>query len=298
MNNFKLTITAIFIFIATSVFSQQEITISQYWDQMNTFNPAAAGLDEEFDITTTLRQQWSSIEYAPETMVISSSFYVGKNVGLGFSVIQDKTFIEESTFVGVDFSYKLKLDEKSDLYLGIKAGGDNYSVNTSGIEAYSVLADPALINFSSFSPNVGLGVYYKRNKLDFSVSVPRALTTKRANEENGIAIFANSRPHFYSTLSYEINMSNANIFVLKPRVLYKYVNGAPSSIDFNPMLMFGTNIEKFGLGPIIRDSGSFGMIFQMNVNDFISFGFAYESEDENEIANAGYSNEILISIKL
>ena len=93
-------------------------------------------------------------------------------------------------------------------------------------------------------------------------------------------------------------MSNANIFVLKPRVLYKYVNGAPSSIDFNPMLMFGTNIEKFGLGPIIRDSGSFGMIFQMNVNDFISFGFAYESEDENEIANAGYSNEILISIKL
>ena len=298
MNKFKLTLIGSFILFSVNVFSQQEISITQYWDQMNTFNPAAAGVEDDFDITTTLRQQWSSIEYAPETMVISSSFYVGKNVGLGFSVIQDKTFIEESTFIGIDFSYKLKLNEKSDLYLGIKAGGDNYSVNTAGIESYSIISDPALINFSSFSPNVGVGFYLKKSNLDFSVSVPRLLSTKRANEENGIAVFANSRPHFYSTLSYELNLSNSNIFILQPRVLFKYVNGAPSSIDFNPMVKFGSTIEKFSLGPMIRDNGAVGMVIQIDINDFISFGFAHETEDDNEIANAGYSNEILVRIKL
>ena len=64
------------------------------------------------------------------------------------------------------------------------------------------------------------------------------------------------------------------------------------------MVKFGSTIEKFSLGPMIRDNGAVGMVIQIDINDFISFGFAHETEDDNEIANAGYSNEILVRIKL
>ena len=47
----------------------------------------------------------------------------GYNEGLGLSVISDKVFIASSTFVGIDYSYKLKINKNPDLYLGINSGG-------------------------------------------------------------------------------------------------------------------------------------------------------------------------------
>ena len=48
------------------------------------------------------------------------------NVGLGLSVVSDKVFIEQQTFAYVDFSYKLDM-ESTQLYLGLKAGGNFYN---------------------------------------------------------------------------------------------------------------------------------------------------------------------------
>jgi hypothetical protein len=47
------------------------------------------------------------------------------------------------------------------LYFGIKAGGNSFNINTSGLEFYNVDVDPAFASISSFSPNVGVGAFKK-----------------------------------------------------------------------------------------------------------------------------------------
>jgi hypothetical protein len=57
-------------------------------------------------------------------------------VGLGISVVSDNVFIEQQTFAYVDFSYKLDMGE-SQLYLGLKAGGNFYKADPSLLSSYT-----------------------------------------------------------------------------------------------------------------------------------------------------------------
>lgn len=43
--------------------------------------------------------------------------------------------------------------------MGIKAGGNTYEVNTSGLKTYNIVSDPNLQPISRFNPNVGVGFY-------------------------------------------------------------------------------------------------------------------------------------------
>src|SRR5690606_28447645 len=116
----------------------------------------------------------------PETKTVSFGTPLGKNVGIGISVVNDKTFVENQTVFGIDFSYHLKMNDATDLYLGIKAGGNFYDVNTTGLETYNIIEDPALGSISNFNPNIGAGVLLKHDKWYASLSVPKLLSTTRA----------------------------------------------------------------------------------------------------------------------
>ncbi|MDA8658166.1 type IX secretion system membrane protein PorP/SprF, partial [Flavobacteriaceae bacterium] len=103
-------------------FSQQESYYTLYRFNMNVINPAYAGALGKNVFAFTSRRQWSSMEDAPSTLAFSYSSERENNVGLGFSVVSDKVFIEQQTFAYADFSYKLDM-ESTQLYLGLKAGG-------------------------------------------------------------------------------------------------------------------------------------------------------------------------------
>ena len=163
---------------SSAVMAQQESVISFYRQHMNLVNPAYAGMDSVTVATSTLRKQWTGVANAPETQAVSFGTSLGKKVGFGMTVISDKTFIEKQTYFSVDFSYKLKMSETADVYFGIKAGGNSYNVNTSGLETYNVQADPALASISTFNPNVGVGALYKEGPLYVSLGSARDRTAR------------------------------------------------------------------------------------------------------------------------
>ena len=87
-------------------------------------------------------------------------------------LIGDKIFIEKQTFAYIDFSYRLQVEEKTTMYLGLKAGGNFYSSDPSNLTTYSNIPDPSQTSISSFNPNIGVGLYAKRdnqNKDTFDV---------------------------------------------------------------------------------------------------------------------------------
>ena len=146
----------IVFFIMQFIWSQQESYYSLYQYNMNVVNPAFAGA-QDGDIATLIdRNQGVGVEGAPRTLALSYSTPRDKNIGLGVSIVSDKVFIEQQTFAYVDFSYKLQVEEKTTVFLGLKVGGNFYKSDALGLKPYSDTPDPNQISISSFNPNIGI----------------------------------------------------------------------------------------------------------------------------------------------
>lgn len=294
MKIIKNILAGALLLFSSMLFAQQESVLTTYRYHMNIVNPAYAGVNGETVLMSTIRQQWTGIKDAPQTQAVSFGTSVGNNLGLGVSMVYDKTFIEKQTQLGIDFSYKLQVGALTDLYLGIKAGGNFYNVNTSGLETYSPQSDPALTTINQFNPNVGIGALLKNDKYFISLSVPRMLNTERAKNKDGYTAVATDRAHVYLSSGYDFDFETVTELVLKPSFMMRYVNGAPLSVDLNLMLQ----IEKFlEIGGSYRVDNAYAAIAGLTISDHLTLGYAYEKSTGKVMASAKNSNEFFLRFK-
>jgi type IX secretion system PorP/SprF family membrane protein len=275
-----------------AIFAQQESAFSFYSSNMNIINPAYVGVDNQTIVTSALRKQWTGILGSPETETVSFGTPIGKNIGIGASVITDKTFIETQTFIGIDFSYKLKMNETTNLYLGLKAGGNFYDVNSAGLQTYNVYSDPSLASISTFNPNIGVGALLKKDKWYASLSIPKLLNSTKVKNQAGFAITDLDRPHVYLSGGYNFDLDAS--LVLKPSVLIRYVSGAPVSIDFNSMLQIEKNFE---IGAMYRTDRAYAVMSAIKLSRRFIFGYSYEISTRSTLASARNTNEILLQFR-
>ena len=286
---------ALLLFISSGVFAQQESILAFYNNHLNLVNPAAVSVDGETQFRTSVRQQWTGIKDAPQTQAASFMTPISKNLSFGVSIVRDEVFIEKQTFATVDFSYKVQLNDALNLFMGIKAGGNNYEVNTSGLETYNYgVTDPNLQSFSRFNPNIGIGFYLKHKDYYVSLSTPKMLDTKRAKEEDGYATAATDQAHYYFSAgrTFEVTPS----FDLVPSIMVRYVNGAPFSTDFTTTARFKDQID---LGVTYRTDRSFAGLAMVNVSKKFALGYAYEYSLRNELlGRANGSNEFYLLYRI
>ena len=294
MKNIKNTIFGVILLGCSALFSQQEGVVTNYMYHMNAFNPAYVGVDGETVITSTFRQQWTGIADAPSAQVVSFGTTLGNNLGVGVSFLNRQTFVEKQTFTAIDFSYRLKISEKANLYMGLKAGGNFYSVNTEGLMTYNQMADPNISSISNFNPNIGIGALLKVDKWHFSLAAPRLLSTDRADNEDGLVALAKARPHMYAVVGYDFLLKQLNNISLKPSALLRYVNGAPVSLDINTMLSFDNDFE---IGATYRTDSAFAGLINFSIKKRLLLGYAYEVSTRKQLADIGNTNELLLRFK-
>jgi type IX secretion system PorP/SprF family membrane protein len=295
MKKIQNIVSIALLFVSSAAMAQQESVISFYRQHMNLVNPAYVGVDSMTIATSSLRKQWTGVAEAPETQTVSFGTSLGKNLGFGMTVIHDQTFVEKQTYVTVDFSYKLKMSETADVYFGIKAGGNSYNVNTTGLQTYNIVADPALGAISNFNPNIGLGALYKEGALYVSLSIPRVLNTKKATNELGYASVATDSPHIYLSTGYDFPLQGEfSSLVLRPSAMLRYVNGAPVSLDLTAMLQIDKNLE---IGGMYRTDQAYAAMSTVRLSKRFLFGFAYELSTRPTLAAARNTNEILLQFR-
>ena len=294
MKLFQHIVLGLLLLTSSSLLAQQESMITFYKNHLNLINPAYVGVDKSTSFQSTIREQWTGIKDAPSTQAVSFMTPLGKkNLAFGISVVHDEVFIEKQTFVTVDFSYDVKLTDKLDLYMGIKAGGNNYEVNTQGLETYNITADPSLSPISRFNPNVGVGFYLKHDKYYISLSTPKMLNTERAKNEDGYATVSTDRVHYYLSGGYNFMLSDK--LDLVPSIMVRYVNGAPFSTDFTATTIID---EIFHLGATYRTDKSLAGMAQFRVGKKIMLGYAYEYSLRSELlGRANGSNELFLKFK-
>jgi type IX secretion system PorP/SprF family membrane protein len=307
MKKINYILTGALLLFSSALFSQQESIFTSYRYHMNMVNPAYAGIDNETILVSSIRKQWVGIKDAPETQAVSFGTNMKKNLGMGASLVSDKTFIETQVFFGIDFSYKVKLTATTDMYLGLKVGGNVYDVNTSGLETYlpNGANDPSLRSINNFNPNIGAGMVIKRGKFFYSLSVPRMLNTVRAKNQDGIATVATDRPHFYMSSGYDFDLNASKTLILKPSFMMRYVSGAPLSADINALLNMYKYVE---IGATYRTDNAqttggyfpmntYAAIFNLYISKKFSVGYMYEMNTRKQLASALNTNEFLLRFK-
>jgi type IX secretion system PorP/SprF family membrane protein len=291
----KLYLVALIVFsITMELQAQQDPHYTQYMYNMNVINPAYAGSKENLSIGMLYRKQWVEIEDAPTTATFSGHAPVGKNVGLGLSVISDKIGpVEENNIYG-DFSYTLQLGGEHKLAFGLKAGLTLHQVSLFSDINYTLpdQNDPAFSeNTSNSYFNLGSGLFYYTNKYYLALSVPNMMKSKHL-DFNGRK-FGSEVSHYFLTGGYVFDVSENIKF--KPFFMMKSAFNAPTSLDLSTNFLFN---QKFEAGITYRLEDSFGAMINYAISPNVKLGYAYDHIVSDLNVTTPSSHEIVLLFDL
>ena len=144
--------------------AQQLPQFTQYMYNTIAINPAYAGSRDALSIVGLNRNQWAGFDGGPQTQTLSiHSPLRNEKVGLGLSLINDKSGYENFTYVYADFSYTIKASEEVDLSFGIKGGMTYYKLADELYNATEVNQDPyfneKLNKLIQYIGNLTYGIY-------------------------------------------------------------------------------------------------------------------------------------------
>jgi type IX secretion system PorP/SprF family membrane protein len=291
----KLYLVALVVFsITMDLQAQQDPHYTQYMYNMNVINPAYAGSKENLSIGMLYRKQWVEIEDAPTTATFSGHAPVGKNVGLGLSVISDKIGpVEENNIYG-DFSYTLQLGGEHKLAFGLKAGLTLHQVGLYSDINHTLpdQNDPAFAqNTSNSYFNLGSGLFYYTNKYYLALSVPNMMKSKHL-DFNGRK-FGSEVSHYFVTGGYVFDVSENIKF--KPFFMMKSAFNAPTSLDLSTNFLFN---QKFEAGITYRLEDSFGAMINYAISPNVKLGYAYDHIVSDLNVTTPSSHEIVLLFDL
>lgn len=270
---------------------QQDPQYTQYMYNTMSVNSAYAGSRGHLTISGLHRSQWVGFDGAPRTQTLSVDTPLGKNVGLGLSVVNDEIGPSEEFFSDLNFSYTIKVFNEHRLSFGLKGGIRLFSLDwTKGI---SKTQDATLTNNirNRFFPSLGGGIYLHGRKNYIGISVPNFLTTE--HYEVSQASIAAERIHLFLVAGLIFDLNDNTKF--KPAVLVKHVNGAPLIFDVSANFML---YDKFRLGVAYRWDDSISGLIGFQITPGLLINYAYDfSTTELQQFNSG-SHELMIRFEL
>jgi type IX secretion system PorP/SprF family membrane protein len=287
----KIVLTILIVF--TAIFNgnaQQDPHYTQYMYSMNVINPAYAGSKENISFELLYRKQWINIEGAPSTFTFSGSSPVGKNLGLGVSMISDEIGpVKEQNFY-TDLSYTLNLGGEHRLAFGLKTGATFQKIGLNSDIAYTLPFpddDAFKQDTNSIFFNVGAGVFYYTDKYYIAFSVPNMIKSTHL-DYNGVK-YGTEVQHYFLTGGYVFDI-NPNL-KFKPFVMLKSAFNAPVSLDVSTNFLIN---EKFEIGATYRLDDNFGAMINFAISPSMRIGYAYDKVVSTLNVTTPSSHEIIL----
>ena len=288
MNKIFLTCLLVLLSFSGDI-GQQDPHYTQYMHNMNVVNPAYAGSKENISFGLLYRKQWVNIEGAPSTFTFSGDSPVDNNVGLGLSLISDKIGPVSEQNVFGDFSYTIKINERSKLALGLKAGVSFHRVGLRDIQ--STLPDPSEGIFgediNDATLNVGAGAFYYTDKYYVSFSIPNMIKSAHL-DYNGLE-YGSDVSHYFLAAGYVFDLNYDLKF--KPSFMLKSAFNVSPSLDVSANFLFN---EKFEIGATYRLEDSFGGMVNFAITPELRIGYAYDHIVSNLNVTTSSSHEFIL----
>lgn len=274
------------------IYAQQDPQYTQYMYNQNILNPAYAGSRGGLSIGLLARSQWIGVPGAPETLTLSIESPIGKNIGIGLSVIHDEIGPAKEDNVYADFSYTIHLSEKSKLALGLKAGFT--FLNVRPLKGQINTNDPTLSESVQLNtPNFGAGLFYYTEKAYIGVATFNLLEKENLSKEEETGTETTDKKHYFLTAGYVFQVSEG--IKLKPSTMLKATQGTPLSVDISLNMLIHNTFE-FGISHRLDDSVS--AMIGYNISNALRIGYAYDYTLSNFGAFNSGSHEVMLLFDL
>lgn len=291
--NIKQKIVLVIVLISGVYVShaQQDPQYTQYMYNTMSVNSAYVGSRGHMSITALHRSQWVGLDGAPTTQTLSIDSPVGKNVGLGFSFVNDRLGPSDEFYLDANFSYTIRLSNDKRLSFGVKGGGRLLNIDWSrGLyESDEGVFQQNIEN--KFLPTIGAGIYLHSDNSYIGLSVPNFLTSEHYDGiQNAVSA---ERLHFFLIGGRVFDLNERT--KLMPAFLGKFVSGAPIIVDLSANFMFNDFLR---LGVAYRwDDAVSGLIgLQISPKLLISYSYDFTTTELRDFNNG--SHDILLRFEL
>lgn len=275
MKTLKIILVLVLASGSMIINAQQAPMYTHYMNNTLSVNPAYAGSRDALTVTALHRSQWVGFPGAPltETLTLHTPLR-NRHIGLGLTVLNDKIGPTNNTSVFVDYSYIMRITEKSKLALGLSAGLNIYHANLMAIQLDQQIDPSFQTNINNHvTPNFGFGVYYSRDRFYAGISVPDLLQNSylTVRDENGSTKMGMEQRHYFFITGAVINITDNLAF--KPTTLVKVTAAAPIQADLTASFII---MKRLLVGAMYRTGDAFGGLVGFDITDVFHVGYSYD----------------------
>lgn len=292
--------------------AQQTPIISQYMMNKYLINPALAGVKGYTNISFTARQQYSALQNAPRTFVLSGDTRLledswirrkqkvekkaknasrNKNVGLGGYFYNDRNGIINRTGAQFSYAYHINFNNQYQLSFGLSISAYQFKMDISNSLRYNT-DDPLLDNNKTtfFVPDANAGIYISGKGLYAGFSATQLFGSSLKLGQNAYENYETLR-HFYLIAGYRWLVSH-NV-IIEPSFLARATVDA-FVMDATARLFYQTN---YWIGVTYRSNQTMAFMAGFMV-DGIYLGYAYDASMGALQNYSGGSHELMVGIRL
>lgn len=256
--------------------AQQDPQFSQNYLNQMTVNPGYAGSANLINVSLLNRYQWVGFPGAPVTTIFNVDAAVrliGKNDGLGMSIMNDAIGYEKNVSVGFIYSWRTQVGTGilgSGVSLGIM--NKNLKPGWTGADGSDQvnLSDPEIPKqeTNGILADIGLGLFYQQKDYYLALSVKHVNQPSYSYEQAGRYSMVRN---YYFMGGYDYRMSNP-MFEVLPSVFFKS-DAASYQVDLNMTVKYDKRLWA-GLGYRLDDAVI--LLLGAELRNGIRFGYAYD----------------------
>jgi len=279
----RVLLSVLVLTLVTGLKAQQDPQFTQWMYDKLSFNPAVAGTSGANCLNLFYRQQWTSFDGNPESVLFNYHAPVkALRGGLGVTFYNDKLGQETNNVFRLAYAYHMPVGTNK-LSLGIGLGylgkqlGDDWTP-PDGVASIPLddAIDDSKVSAGSFDLN--LGAYFFKPE---SYYVGLSATHLTSQDLSDLNIEVATHIYFMAGYTYPIN-DNLKV---RPNLLVKS-DGNETTLDFNANLLFN-NMLWAGLTFRTEDA----------IAPMAGFQYSWDNEDETmpQTIRFGYSYDVTTS---
>ena len=293
-NKMKYLLSLLLVAYSLVVSAQQYPIINQHFLNNNLYNPAVVGQNDYAQTSGIFRQQWTDIQNAPQTNLLTLDGPVTDRMGLGLLFIHDSENIISNTSLMGMYSYGLPIAENHKVSFGLAIG---FVQNRIDFDKVQAAFDNSLLTNreDQIAAEASLGIRYQFKGLDLNAGAHELFASQYnyQNDDGTQNITYNLLRQYIASVGYGIQVYR-DLLEIKPKVLVRTAQGLPTQLEGN--LLF-TYDKKLWLGVTYREDDNWAASLGTFVFDKISIGYSYEMNTGTFGDNSGASHEFLIGYR-
>lgn len=294
----KISLLFVSIFMASMLQAQQLPQLSQYMINDFAVNPAIAGMNDYYQIKTSVRNQWVGIDDAPKTTLLSIYGKNSDNVGLGGSVFNDQVGPTSRAGASITYAYHFPISPFMKMSLSLSGGFTQFKIDKQG---WNVLhTDDPLMDgdiLVDLVPDATFGMNIYSDDWYLGCAIPQLLNSKLALIDDDFAnnvsfdLDGSLTRHIYIMGLYNLEVSH--YWDLEPSVLFKAVSSAPSQVDIGLKTIYN---DKFWMGMDYRSNGDIAALLGLYIQDKYLIGYSYDIPNSDISQYTSGSHEFMFGI--